>query len=80
MKYGQPFGRALAMMSAVAAIMASTAGNVVAQQAQLAKIGPYISRGKGQNKPNGRPAGAGKAAHRAAMKRRNQVRHRLACR
>lgn len=80
MKYGQLFARANLMFSAIAAIMASTAGNVALQQAQLAALGPYESRGKGREGKNRTAAGAGKANHRAAMKARNVKRHRAACR
>lgn len=45
------------------------------QQAALAAIGPYESRGKGEGRRNRRPAGAHKAAHRAAVKLRNKKAH-----
>lgn len=80
MKSGTPFRRAMMMMAAISAIMAGTVGNMAAQQAQLSQLGPYESRGKGRNMPNRRAPGAGMASHRAAMKRRNVLRHRKACR
>lgn len=80
MKSGTPFRRATMMMAAISAIMSATMGNMAAQQAQLAQVGPYESRGKGRNMPNRRAPGAGKANHRAAMKRRNVIRHRKSCR
>jgi len=81
MKYGQPFARAQIMMAAIAGIMASTAGNLALQQSKIDALGPYVSRGKGKGSSrNGIAPGAGKANHRAAMKRRNVLRHRAACR
>lgn len=80
MKSGTPFRRASMMMAAISAIMASTHGNFAAQQLQLASLGAYESRGKGKGGPNRMAPGAGMAAHRAAMKRRNVIRHRKACR
>ena len=80
MKSGTPFRRAQMMMAAISAIMSATVGNTAAQQAQLAKIGPYESRGKGRNTPNRSAPGAGMAAKRASVKRRNVLRHRAACR
>lgn len=69
MRRSQPFARAHAMMALIAAAMSAPASG---QQALLAAIGPYESRGKGQGRSNRRPAGAHKAAHRAAMKLRNK--------
>lgn len=62
-----PFARAHAMMAAMAAAMAMP---FMEQKAALAAIGPYESRGKGEGRSNRRPAGAHKAAHRAAAKAR----------
>lgn len=80
MKSGTPFRRAQMMLTAIAAIMASTQNNFAAQQQQLASLGTYESHGKGKGGPNRIAPGAGMAAHRAAMKRRNVIRHRKACR
>lgn len=73
MQKSTPFARATAMMAAIAAAM-SFAGS--AQQQALAAIGPYESRGKGDGRSNRRPAGAHKAAHRAAAKARRVRAHR----
>jgi hypothetical protein len=80
MKSGTPFRRANMMMAAIQAVMLATAGNMAMQQQQLHAIGPYESRGKGRGGPNRKAAGAGMANHRAAMKRRNVIKHRKACR
>lgn len=80
MKSGTPFRRASMMMAAISAIMTAASGNTAMQQQQLAQLGPYESRGKGQGGPNRLAPGAGMAARRAAMKRRNVLRHRKACR
>ena len=45
-------------------------------RAMMAAIGPYESRGKGEGRSNRRPAGAHKAAHRAAAKARRVRAHR----
>ena len=79
-KFGQPFARAQFMFAAIAGIMASTAGNLAMQQQQIAQLGPYESRGKGQGGGNRVAAGAGMANHRAAMKKRMVKRNRKACR
>ncbi len=76
MKYGQPFGRALAMAAAVAAIMSSASTVTHIQQAKLAELGPYVSRGKGQGRSNRIAPGAQMANIRAARKARNIRRHR----
>lgn len=73
-----PFARAKAMMAAIAGIMAIAQGS--AAQAQIASLGPYVSRGKGEGRGNRSAAGAGKANHRKAMKLRNVRRHRAAMR
>lgn len=78
--FGKPFARAQMMMAAIAGIVASSGGNVALQQQQLAALGPYESRGKGQGGRNRVAAGAGMANHRAAMRARNVKRHRKACR
>ena len=80
MKSGTPFCRAHMMVAAIASIMASTAGNLAAQQAQLSVLGPYESHGKGKGGSNRHAPGAGMAGKRAAMKLRNVRRHRAACR
>lgn len=72
MQRSSPFSRATAMMAAIAAAMSLP---VTAQQAAMSAIGPYESRGKGEGRSNRRPAGAHKAAHRAAIKARNAKRH-----
>lgn len=76
-KQGTPFRRAMLMMAAIQAAMSLPTH---LQQSRLTEIGPYESRGKGRGGPNRIAAGAGKANHRAAMKRRNVLRHRKACR
>lgn len=76
--FGQPFARATAMMGMIAAAM--SLGNTAMQQQAMAKIGPYESRGKGQGKSNQRPAGAGMAFKRAAMKKRRVKAHRARAR
>ncbi len=78
MKYGQPFGRAITMATAIAAIMSSAVSASV-QQSQLKEIGPYESRGKGQGRSNRRLPSI-MAHRRAMMKKRNQRKHRLAAR
>lgn len=73
MQGSAPFARARAMMSALAAI-ASLA--FTQQQAALAALGPYVSRGKGGKRPH-RSVGT-KACQRAACKARNVQRNRKA--
>lgn len=68
-----PFARANAMMAAIAAAMSMP---FMAQKAALAEIGTYESRGKGEGRSNRRPAGAHKAANRAAAKARRVRAHR----
>ena len=75
-----PFRRANALMAAIATILASTAGNVAAQKAQLGALAPYESRGKGQGKGKAARHGARMANIRAARKARNVRRHRAASR
>lgn len=75
MHRSQPFARAIAMMAALAA--AATLPTHL-QQARVREIGPYESRGKGRGMPNRKARGAGMAAHRAAVKRRNVLRFRKA--
>jgi hypothetical protein len=77
--FGQPFMRARLMATAIAAIMASTGGNLALQQQQLAALGPYESRGKGKGGGNRRAAGAGMASKRKAIKLRNVKRHLARC-
>lgn len=60
------------MMATIAAILTLPTHM---QQQRLAEVGPYKSRGKGEGRGNRRPAGAHKAAHRAAMKLRNKKAH-----
>lgn len=64
----KPFARAHQMMALIAAAMSMA--EPAMQQAALAKIGPYESRGKGKGGGNRVAAGAGMASHRAAMKKR----------
>lgn len=71
------FGRAKSMMAAVAAAMGLP---VHMQQAALAGIGPYVSRGKGGNfSAIGRKGGHMQAV-RASKKAANVKRHRKASR
>jgi hypothetical protein len=78
MQIHNPFARAKAMFGLIAAAMAM--GSLHLQQAALAQIDPYVSRGKGKGKaPIGRKGGH-KAAVRAATKARNSRRHRAASR
>lgn len=78
MQRSAPFARAMAMAAAIAGIMSSAASASV-QQAQIAELGPYVSRGKGQGHSNRRAPGAHKAAHRAAMKLRRIKKHKARC-
>lgn len=71
MQRSQPFSRAMAMATAIAAIMSSAASNAAIQQQQIAALGPYESRGKGKGGGNRRAPGAGMANIRAARKARN---------
>jgi hypothetical protein len=68
------------MFAAIASIMAATAGNMAEQQAKIAQLGQYRSRGKGQGRSNRIAPGAGMANIRAARKVRNVRRHRAQCR
>lgn len=70
----KPFARAIMMMASIAAAMSHA--SVVEQRAAMDKIGPYVSRGKGQGGGNRSAAGAGMAHHRAAMKTRRVKAHR----
>lgn len=72
-----PFARANAMMTLIAAAMSLP---VSMQQAKLAEIGPYVSRGKGRGGRQSSPHGAHMASVRAARKARNVKRHRAAAR
>lgn len=63
-----PFSRAISAMAAIAAAAMSLPNGQ--QQAQLAAIGPYESRGKGGKRPH-RSVGT-KVFQRAALKRRNK--------
>ena len=75
---GTPFARARMLVAAIGAIVAAAGGNAIAAQAQLANLAPYEGRGKGKTKRHDR--GGTASAQRAAQKRRNQQRHRKACR
>lgn len=79
MQRSQPFARAIAMASMIAAAMAANPWPGLAQQAALSKIGDYESRGKGGKEPHRRGNGSIKVK-RAARKARNVRRHRAACR
>jgi hypothetical protein len=72
------FKRAMAMFAAIAQIF-TLHTNIAAQQAALASIGPYRSRGHGQGK--------GATSHycaamqkRESIKAKNRAKHRAACR
>lgn len=69
----QPFARAMAFMAALAAINSMP---LAIQQAKLAELGTYESRGKGGKSPS-RHVGT-KRARRAALKARNVRRNRRA--
>lgn len=69
-----PFARANQMMGLIAAAMALSSDYL--RRAAMEKIGPYESRGKGEGRSNRCAPGAGKAAHRAAMKQRRVKSHR----
>lgn len=75
-----PFSRAKAMMAAIAAVIASAQGNTAMQQAGLAAIGPYQSRGHGKGQRTKAPHGAQMAHIRAARKARRVKRHKAALR
>lgn len=77
MQRSQPFARAIAMMSLIAAAMNMP---IAMQQAALANIGPYESRGKGKGRGAIGSKGGHMAAVRAASKARNVRRHRAAAR
>ena len=64
------------MMALIAAAMSIPQQHL--QQAALAKIGPYQSRGKGKGKNQSAPHGKQMAGIRAAHKARNVARHRAA--
>lgn len=74
-----PFHHARVMMAAIAAILAAPqfANNTAARKAELSQLGPYVSRGKGRA---GHQASKRSVAQdrRAATKRRNQLRNRMA--
>lgn len=77
MQRSSPFSRATAMMAAIASIMSMPAS---LQQAGLAELSPYVSRGKGRGfSPIGRKGGH-MAAVRAARKARNVRRHKARAR
>ena len=69
---GAPFHRASMMMAAIAAL-ASNGLSGLAFQAQLAKLGPYESRGKNKTKRHDR--GGVRVAQRAAAKARSVRSH-----
>jgi hypothetical protein len=69
----KPFARAIAMMATIAAHLRA---GMETYQAHAA-VGPYKSRGKGQGRTNG-SSNTMARDKRAAVKRRNQQRHRLA--
>lgn len=66
------------MFAAVMSIMAQSL-QPLQQQMKLQELGTYESRGKGGKRPRSKGNGS-VAVRRAALKRRNQQRHRLACR
>ena len=78
MQRSAPFARAMAMAAAIAGIISSAVSASV-QQAQLAELGPYVSRGKGEGRGNRRAPGAHKSAQRAAMKLRRVKKHKARC-
>ena len=79
MKTVDHFKRAAAMFAAISAITARFATDFAKQQAALAALGPYRSRGKGGKKRAARPTGI-RAAKRAQIKVRNRTRQRRALR
>lgn len=66
------------MFAAVMAVMQQSL-QPLQQQLALQNLGTYESRGKGGKRPHSKGNGS-VAVRRAALKRRNQQRHRLACR
>lgn len=67
-------------MLAVAAGLATAVGGTIGQtRAELPMFTPATSRGKGKGKRPHRSVGT-RAYQRAALKKRNQQRHRKACR
>jgi hypothetical protein len=74
----QAFGRARAMLASIAAILASTSGNISLQRMQLNALGPYESRGKGGKRAH--KVGRNRIVQRAALKVRNVQHHRKATR
>lgn len=72
------FLRAKAMFAAISAIVSQFQADMVGQRAALAALPEYRSGGKGGKRAH-RPTGIA-AAKRAALKCRNQKRHRAACR
>lgn len=74
MPNGTPFSRVHVMMSAIAAALSLPAAD---RQVALDRIGPYVSRGKGQG---GRHLGTSRisvaGAKRAAIKARNRARNK----
>lgn len=75
---GRSFARAKAMFAAVMSVM-QQALQPLQQQMALQALGTYESRGKGGKRPHSKGNGS-VAVRRAALKRRNQQRHRAACR
>lgn len=68
----QPFARAIAMMSAIAAAMKLTVGREFAMSA----IGSYKSRGKGRGNVTYARSGTNAQAQRAAIKAKNRKRNK----
>jgi hypothetical protein len=74
MKAGTPFRRSLAMASAIQ-MLASMSLTQWQIKEKIAELGPYVSRGKGQNKSAvGSKKGAHMAFVRSARKLRNKKR------
>lgn len=74
---GTPFKQAQMMMARINTIAASMSNNPLMMQAALSELGPYQGRGKGRTKMH--VGGGTRAAQRVALKKRNQARHRRAC-
>ena len=66
------------MFAAVMSVM-QQALQPLERQLKLQELGTYESRGKGGKRPHSKGNGS-VAVRRAALKRRNQQRHRAACR
>jgi len=72
----QPFARARAMMATIASMLAMNSS----QEAILAAVGTYRSRGHGRDSRSPSSTQCVAMSKRAALKKRNQLAHRRHCR